>query len=261
MAGTATYLYCLVNASTRPTTSRAPRGLPGASALSLLPFGRASWLVVADVPLDTYGPDRLDAALGDLDWVSAIAVAHEAVVEHFTRRRGATVIPMKLFTMFSTRARALAEMQTRRADIQAVLKRLRGCEEWGVRVHRSPGTRRQPAIEKTAGARSGAAFLTARKQARDSVRELAAAGLEAADRAFSQLAPVARETRRRDEAPEGASVPPLLDAAFLVPAVRRARFRALAGKAAADCAKAGAAMTLTGPWPAYNFVQDTRDQS
>jgi hypothetical protein len=40
-----------------------------------------------------------------------------------------------------------------------------------------------------------------------------------------------------------------------VPATRRARFRSLARRLAAGSAKAGAQMTLTGPWPAYNFVQ------
>jgi hypothetical protein len=50
-------------------------------------------------------------------------------------------------------------------------------------------------------------------------------------------------------------VPPLLDAAFLVPTGKRARFQAAARRLAQACARAGADLTLTGPWPAYNFVQ------
>ena len=76
-----------------------------------------------------------------------------------------------------------------------------------------------------------------------------------ADGAFEALAAVARDARRRDDAPEGAAAPPLLDAAFLVPAGRRARFKSLTRRLAAGSAKAGADMTLSGPWPAYNFVQ------
>ena len=37
-------------------------------------------------------------------------------------------------------------------------------------------------------------------------------------------------------------------------AAARARFKAEAKRQAALCASAGADMTLTGPWPAYNFI-------
>ena len=50
--------------------------------------------------------------------------------------------------------------------------------------------------------------------------------------------------------------PPLLDAAFLVPAPRRTRFKATARKLAAAGARSGTEITVTGPWPAYNFVRE-----
>ena len=88
-------------------------------------------------------------------------------------------------------------------------------------------------------AASGAAFLAAKKQARDVAREAALAAAVAADRAFTTLAAIARDARRRDDVPEGAAAPPVLDAAFLVPANRRARFKAAARRLAADSAEAG----------------------
>jgi hypothetical protein len=103
---------------------------------------------------------------------------------------------------------------------------------------------------------SGAAFLAAKKEARDVARAAVHAAAESAERAFTTLAALARDARRRDGAPDGASTPPLLDAAFLVPTTRRARFKAAARKLAATNAKTGAEMTLSGPWPSYNFVQD-----
>lgn len=258
-------MYCIVKASSPVHGSRVPRGLPGASRPSVVRFAPSLWLVVAEVPLDLYGPEKLEASLRDMQWVSDVAVAHEAVVEHFSRARGSTVIPMKLFTMFSSRERALSEMRERRRDLQSVLKRLQGCEEWGVRVTRSvgsgptPDVRRQSGLDSrqssNAGRQSGRDFLAAKKQARDGAREVVRVAAEAAEDAFELLAPVARETRRRDDAPEGATTPPLLDAAFLVPAARRSRFRTAVKKAATACARVGAEVTLTGPWPAYNFVQ------
>jgi hypothetical protein len=75
-----------------------------------------------------------------------------------------------------------------------------------------------------------------------------------ADHPFRFLAGIAREARRRDDGPEGVP-PPLLDAAFLVPATRRSRFKTAVRRLARDTVTAGAEVTLSGPWPAYNFVQ------
>ena len=89
-------------------------------------------------------------------------------------------------------------------------------------------------------------------------RRAAAAGLPIARAmlVIDTLHPVyeGRVFRWRDDAPEGAAAPPVLDAAFLVPANRRVRFKSAARRLAADSAKAGAEITLSGPWPAYNFV-------
>jgi hypothetical protein len=55
--------------------------------------------------------------------------------------------------------------------------------------------------------------------------------------------------------PAGATSPPLLDAALLVPSGRKLRFKAAVNREARRCREAGADLMLTGPWPAYNFIQ------
>jgi gas vesicle protein GvpL/GvpF len=222
-----------------------------------MPAGRVLWLVVSSVPLDRYGPGQLETTLRDLDRVAEIAVAHEAVVEHFARIRRASVVPMKMFTMFSSDERAAAEMSGRRREIDAVMRRIADCEEWGVRVMKG----RQPNVATPAAeTSSGTAFLSARKRARDTARLATQQAAQAAATAFEELSPLARETRSRTGAPEGA-IPPLLDAAFLIPSSRRTKFRAAARRAAKACAGAGAEMIVTGPWPAYNFVQPPGDSA
>jgi gas vesicle protein GvpL/GvpF len=254
MSDTATYVYCLAHAAASPKTTRVPSGLPGATRPSIVPVARSLWLAVAEVPLDTYGPGPLETALRDMPWVTDVAVAHEAVVEHFARQARVTVIPMKLFTMFSSLPRAIDESRSHRRDVRAIMRRIAGCEEWGVRMTRKSGV--APARRAaTAKPSSGAAFLAAKKEARDLAREAVLTAVAAADRAFTTLAAIARDARRRDDAPEGAAAPPVLDAAFLVPANRRVRFKSAARRLAADSAKAGAEITLSGPWPAYNFVE------
>jgi len=251
----ATYVYCVIRSARKPALARLPAGLPGAEGPQLAEVDAGMWLVLATVPLDRYGPGPLEESLRDLQWVSSTAVAHEAVVEHFAQLRGVTVIPMKLFSMFSSPARAIAEMRRRRRRLAALFDKFHGCEEWGVRILR--GTPRLPgkAAEKPA---SGAAFLAARKRARDESVDALRASAEAADGAYALLAEIAADHRRRDREVSGV-VPPLLDAAFLVPVRRRARFRAAAADAARQITQQGARLTVTGPWPAYNFVSGSEE--
>ena len=254
----ACYVYCIVRSGKRPAVARVPPGMPGGERPSVVDAGDGLWLAVSGVPLDRYGPGAVESKLRDLDWVSEAAVAHEAVVEHFARLRGAVVVPMKLFTMFSSEARAVADVQSRRAAIDAILAHIGGCEEWGVRVSRNaaaPARARQTA----AAPRTGTAFLAARKKARDAARDASQQAARAAAHVYEELFPMARDARRREDAPPGA-VPPLLDAAFLIPSDARSKFRLAARRAAKACTAAGAEMLLTGPWPAYNFVQPRSEQ-
>jgi hypothetical protein len=255
----AAYVYCVVRNDRKPATARVPAGVPDAGRPDVVEIGRAQWLVVSEVPLEAYGPERLDTALRDLDWVSRVAVSHEAVVEHFARQRRATVLPMKLFTMFTTVERAAAEMGARRRDLARIFRRVAGCEEWGVRVTRGAARRATPLPSSASSSPSGVAFLTARKRALDEAKQAGVRAAEMAEAAFESLAPLARDVRRRRDAPAGA-LPPLLDAAFLVPRARRATFQVAARAAAKVCANAGAEMTVTGPWPAYNFVETGADR-
>jgi hypothetical protein len=47
----------------------------------------------------------------------------------------------------------------------------------------------------------------------------------------------------------------LLDAAFLVPAARSGAFKTAMRQHARDLRASGVEVSLTGPWPAYNFIQ------
>ena len=251
---TALYLYCIVRSPKQPPLARVPPGLPDAAPPKLLRLAGSLWLVGAEVPLQTYGAGPLDVHLADLEWVGRVALAHEQVVEHFSRRPSTTVVPMKLFTMFSTSERALEDLAARRSTILRLMRRISGAQEWGIRATHLPGATRDRRAAAPAG--SGAAFLAGKKHARDSAKHARAAAAASAIQAFERLSKLARESKLRQDAPQSAATPPLLDAAFLVTAANRGRFTQAARREAAACAKAGVQMTLTGPWPPYNFVHE-----
>jgi len=250
-ATSAAYLYCVVRSAKRPSMARVPSGVPEGTPPDAVAVAPSLWMIVASVPLDIYGPAALEPRLRDLDWVSQAAVAHDAVVDRLSRARGATVIPMKLFTLFSTPDKAMRELASRRAGIQRAMRRIAGAEEWGVRVFRR---RAAPADRRGTKPASGTDFLRGRQQARDAASGARAQAAAAADGAFGRLRRHARDARVRETRSEPGTNPPMLDAAFLVTTSSRARFRAEARRQARVLAAAGADLVLSGPWPAYNFV-------
>jgi hypothetical protein len=254
-APVATYLYCVVRSPRSPALDRAPAGLPGAGPPRPLPVGPGLWLVAADAPLARYSAARIEQGLRDLDWLSACAVAHDAVVEHVGRAR--PVVPLALFTLFAGDARAIAHIGRRRARLERVLDRVAGCREWGVRVGLDP---RRAAVAARPRGRAGAGtrFLLARRAALRADRSRSTRATRAAARLYRRLAALSRDARRRPAPATGAGGAVVLDGAFLVERERAARFRSAVRAAGRELAGVGGVVTLTGPWPPYHFVSERR---
>jgi hypothetical protein len=278
---TGTYVYCLIAANRRPALPRVPAGLPGTGPVRLLdvngdgttrpiqpssrrrPARRTSrrhakqWLAVADAPLSRFGEASIDRRLSDLAWVSRAAMAHESVVESFI---GApAVLPMKLFTIFTSDARALEHLQREQARIASLLDRVAGHQEWGVRIVLDAGIppAARPLRSRTQSTGSGVAYLSRKKAQHDRASELVQRARATAAGLYDRLQAHAAASKRR--APSERPVkggPLLLDASFLVPRSRSVRFRALVGRESTALASQGYLVTMSGPWPPYTFVQD-----
>jgi hypothetical protein len=249
----ATYVYCVVKSARKPPVSRVPAGLPRAGAARTIKGPWQTWLIVADVPLDAYSASAIDPQLNDLDWVAERAVRHELVVEHFARRFD--VVPMKLFTMFHSDARARADLD-RRTDLRAILKKIGGCAEWTARLTRVPASAGAAGPDARArtprAARTGTGFLLRKKSDRDRSRARSAALRRVAAATYRALSGAARDGVRKEAAVGGTNL--LLDATFLVARSRQKRFLAAAKIAARAAERAGCALSVSGPWPAYHFV-------
>jgi hypothetical protein len=258
--GQATYLYAVVASAREPSAEGAPNGPPGLGRLRWLSVGEGLWLAAADAPLDRFSAAAIEKGLKDLEWVSACALAHERMVEHVSSL--GTAIPMKLFTLFSSDARAAADVGRSRRRLGTVLRRIEGRQEWGVRVSVDEVTARAAARERAdraaEGLSAGARFLTRKRQEHREVRDIVAAGRGEADTVFDEVSRHADETRRRTPSAAEPGLRLLLDAAFLVPVRRTAAFREAVRGQAERLAPEGYRVVLTGPWPAYNFVAGAR---
>lgn len=218
--------------------------------------GDGLWLIVADVPLATYNERSIESRLRDSRWVTACALAHEAVVERFTA--SPALAPMKLFTIFASDDRAVARIETRRAQIGRALDRVAGCVEWGVRVDGGPSPAPAPEPARPPEPVSGRGFLERKRRLREDRRTLATRERRQADQIYRSLRHHARAATRREPLQvAGAVRRTILDATYLVPA-RAAVFRAEARVWAGRLAAGGHTLTLTGPWPPYHFVAPPR---
>ena len=128
----ATYVYCLVQSAKAPSLRGVPASVPGAGAPRLLAIDRDVWAVVADAPLERFTGEALQQEMQDVERISRHAFAHASVIEFFFRR--APVIPLKLFTLFSSDEKARAHVRSRLASLKRMFAALRGLEEWGVRI-------------------------------------------------------------------------------------------------------------------------------
>ena len=253
-----TYLYCVVQRDKPPPLARAPRGPPGTGVPRAIDAGGGLWLVASDAPAAQYGESAIERGLQDLAWVSERALPHEAVIE-FVGRAG-TVLPMKLFTLFRNDERAVEHVAGQRRRIDRLLERLAGREEWGLRMLLDEPRALERAAQSARGeakGSSGTEFLLRKKKQRDVSREVIERGGEHATALFDELALRADDARRRPPPPGPAGHRVLLDAAFLVRRSRVKPFQAAVRKAAARLGRDGFELTLSGPWPPYNFVAES----
>jgi hypothetical protein len=202
-----------------------------------------------------YGEEALERGLQQLDWVAPRALAHEAVVEHFLA--APAVLPMQLFTMFTGDERAVEHVVRDRRRIAAILARIEGQVEWGLRVTLDPeapdAVRSRRSVRKAN--EGGAAYLARKRDQRDLAHTRLKKGRSEANRMYRAVSREATAARRRTETERAAPGSRLLlDAAFLVPAGRVGAFRAVVGRHARALKGAGLTVSLTGPWPAYNFI-------
>lgn len=255
VSGPATYVYCAVQSARRPAPKRGRAGVPAADPPRALPVAEGVWLLVSTAPIGEYGEAAIAGRLRDLDWVSRCAVAHEAVVEDAAR--SGAVVPMKLFTIFSSDARAAAYVARSGRRLARLFALVAGREEWGVRVGLDERlAARRPAPLRAASA-SGTAFLLRKKEEKDAVKRGLEAAIAETERIFAELSRLAVEARRRTPPQTTPERRMLLDAAFLVATKDAKRFKAAAASHARAHGRDGLEIALTGPWPAYTFVSES----
>jgi hypothetical protein len=263
------YVFCLVSSSRRPAVRGVKTGVPGGAQLRAIDVGERLWAIAEDVPASDYDEAALARGLQDLEWVGSRAVAHQRVIDQFLGAEA--LLPMQLFTLFTSDDRVVEYVRADRTRIKRILKRVERKVEWGLRLtwdenavrakvearHANPkGSRR---LSKSGadlpGPRSGSAYLSRKRDLLDVNRARLTEARAEATRVYKAMSRTAVAAQRRtgmERAAPGSRL--LLDAAFLVSRPKTQAFRTAVRKYARELRGSGVSLALTGPWPAYNFI-------
>jgi hypothetical protein len=253
-ASTYVYAICVTAGRVAPATlKRFPRNTPLAHPRGIpLPGDRT--LVAAEVPTSAFGAET-PVAPRDIDWAARCAAAHHAIVQRLADRRGATVVPLRPFTLFPDDTAAAASLKAGRRALDAAFRRIEGRAEWVVRVTR-PLEPAAPATRPRVRAASGTDFLAARVAERRSTADRERRVRAGTDALADGLAAVSAHVLLRPLAPGSGLI---LDAACLVATKERGRFRAAIASRSRPLRAENCRVTVTGPWPAYSFVTLAED--
>jgi Gas vesicle synthesis protein GvpL/GvpF len=246
------YVFCLIRSNRQPTMRHISEGMPGGHDLRAIEVGEHLWAIVQSVPETAYGEPALTRGLQNLDWVGPRAIAHERVIESFLS--APALLPMHLFTLFTSDDRVVEHVHSDGTRIRRLLKRVEGKIEWGLRLTFDEKAARAKVSKQPV--RSGTEFLARKRDVLGINRARVKEARGEADRVYKSMSRLAIAAQRRtslERAAPGSRL--LLDAAFLVSVAKSGVFRSAVRQRMRDLRAAGITASLTGPWPAYNFVE------
>ena len=233
------WLYGVARAAARIETP----GVSGETPRTVTADGLTA--VVGDVPLDLFGAEALRRNLEDLDWLAAVARAHDAVIAALAEQ--GPVAPVRLATVYRDDESLAAAVRARSEQFSRTLERVSGRTEWGVKAFSTAA----PDPPAPAGS-SGVAYLTRRRNALAARETRARRASKEVQRLHVALCDLSAEARLH--APQSRALtdddrPMVLNAAYLVDTGQADRF----ADAVAAAESQLLAVQLTGPWPPYSF--------
>jgi hypothetical protein len=211
--------------------------------------------VVGSISAHDVEEEVLRQHLSDPAWLEQAVRAHHRVVAACFD--AVPTVPFRLATIYHDDQRVGDLLAQRHDELAAALEAVAGRAEWGVQAFTAlPAASELQSEVDEDPARPGTAYLLRRRAQRSAAESVRRSATDAAERLHVGLAQVAAATTRQPPANRpvpGQAGQMVLNAAYLVDGRRRDDFAA----AARDLGEQHPALRLrvTGPWPAYSFVE------
>lgn len=262
--GVGYYVFGIIEAGTTdvPREVFPERGMSEGYAVYGITEGGVQALI-SQVSLEEFGAQAFQDNMEDMAWLEQHVCQHEAVLEHMMVQ--ATIVPMRFGTLYSSETGVHTMLATHQDAFLALLKRLKGRREWGVKVYADMPTLRVQVCQnhprilaltaeintQTAGL---AHFLKKRRE------KLVLEEVEAHIRAWVSSCHEALRIHAEahawspvQEARSSHTQRLAMNVAYLVPRAQEAAFREALAACQAKIEKEFH-LDLTGPWPPYSFV-------
>ncbi|GGV50644.1 gas vesicle protein [Kitasatospora herbaricolor] len=256
-AGSLTYVYAVARHSVAlAEATHAVTGVTGSPVHLVTPARHRALVAVAGlVPEDDFREAALRRHLEDLDWLEALARAHDRVVEATAAHT--TVLPLRLATVYLDDDRVRAVLDDRHDLLLDALEQLDGHVELGVKIYLDVASDSPPqaAPAPDPSLSPGRAYLRHRRAEQD----VRTAAHLAAERAAERVEAIARtyavrRARHRIQEGELATGPGtnVSNDAYLVPTAHADAFLTEVTQSADGLS--GIHVDVTGPWAPYSFA-------
>ena len=263
------YLYCLRESA--PGYLATPtKGIDGKREVFVLPF-RDLEAIVSEVALEAFASEEIQRkAQEDLNWIKEKAVTHARVVQE-AMRRGAILldlIPMKFGTIFNDRARLEEILEKNYLRIREALERIRGKQEWSVKVYLKDRRKFEQVIKekngtikekerKIADLPEGMAFFM-EEELKEVISEEIDKELnnisEGLFEDFKKQAIDSVKNKILGKELTGRQEPMVLNVAYLILEEKIKDFKKEAQRLNQEIQANGFYLEYSGPWPAYSFA-------
>jgi len=262
------YLYCIREKTGTPSFSE--KGIDGKGEVFVIPF-RELEAVVSEVSLEEFASGEIQKkAQEDLSWIKEKAVAHEKVIEEAMRKNDKflSVIPMRFGTIFKEKSSLEETLSEDYSKIKEVLNRIRGKEEWSVKVYLKDRERFEQVIKEKnetikekekeiASLPEGIAFFMEEelkeiisKEVEKELNDI----VEALFESFKKQAVASVKNEVLVKELTGRREPMILNAACLISEEKIENFKEDAERINQEIQTKGFYLEYSGPWPAYNFT-------
>ena len=216
-------------------------GVDGASLIEPLECPGCVCLVIRFSRRDF--ADELNHHMQNLDWLAGAGVRHQQAVAAIASK--AEVLPARFATVFLSRDSLERHIRAEKPTLEAAFERIRGSEEWGVKIYALP----RAAAPTAESIRSGREYLQHKAA---SLQNRAPRNVDSEIEEFvRELAKHSRDTARST----AQSSQPGLEwqASFLIPRKQRDNFLGVTTRYA-ERWRDRRRIECTGPWPPYSFV-------
>lgn len=262
------YLYCIREKTNAPF-SFSTKGIDEKHAVTTFVFQELE-AVVSKVSLEEFASEEIQKkAQEDLKWIKEKALAHEKVAEEAMRRNDKilTLIPMRFGAIFKNIESLEETLRKDYFKIRKVLERIKGRQEWGVKVYLKDKRILEQIIKKKneaikekekeiASLPEGMAYFMEEELKEIVSKEIEIESNNIAGFLFESLkkqAVSSFKSKILEKELTGRREPMVLNAAYLVSEEKIGDFKKGLENLNQQIQEKGFYLEYSGPWPPYNF--------